>query len=520
MKRDSDMTSGIDRSESVPAAVATAGGCKSVAREAPIARSGVVAFKDASKLRTWDAYSSDEGEEGIRSVLDNEKRCVTMERLCALRPFDEGEVGQLRCRTSSEIKASNWSVGCECLDRDYADWEAYRELLPMLGVKRGRLLSGWAKTEQERGVYDFAWLDRPVRDMAAMGIKPWIALAYGNPVWGSDFRLGMRVKQITENPEALAAWLRYVRAAVERYRDCVDEWEVWNEPYEQTEEYAVLFYDTARAVKSVQPEAKVLCTACGLNGTRAVIDYLRRENALDLAGTFIYHPYDENPDDTYRETDQELLEWQTRPHALRALVKEACADFDIRQGECGCPSQLEYAHALPNIEWTEYAQAKWDLRRAIGDAVRGIPSSLFSIIDNQYTFMLQSFGLIRSNTLKEFIYRRPSWFAMRNVYSLFDCDTLPVAFSTERVRPADGAERELSIARFERKGRPMTLFWFSDERPGSSLEFHHLDLARHFPAGDRLVWVELITGRIFRLPSTASVPVWDSPVLVCGCDAP
>ena len=478
---------------------------------------GIVAFRDASKLRTWDASPTDEAGIESRSVLDNEKRCVTMERLRALRPFDEGEIGHLCCRTSSEISASDWSVGCECLDRDYADWDAYRELLPMLGVKRGRLLSGWAKTEQTRGIYDFSWLDRPVREMSAMGIKPWIALAYGNPVWGSDFRLGMRVRQITDNPEALAAWLRYVQSVVARYRDCVDEWEVWNEPYGQAEEYAILFLETARAVKAVQPEAKVLCAACGLNGARAVIARLRRENALGLAGTFIYHPYDENPDDTYRDTDRELLDWQTRPQALRALVKEACEDFDIVQGECGCPAQLEYAHALPNIEWTEYAQAKWDLRRAIGDAVRGIPSNVFSIIDNQYTFMLQSFGLIRSDTLKEFIYRRPSWFAMRNVYALCDCDTRPISVSTERVRPCVAcAERELTVARFERRGRPLTLFWFSDERPGDSMAFNAIDLSRHLPSDGGLVWTELITGRVFRLPSVTAVPAWDSPVLVCA----
>ena len=478
---------------------------------------GIVAFKDAAKLRSWDAPPEDvKTEEGL-SVLDLEKRCVTMERLRALRPFDDGEIGQLRCRTSSEISASDWSVGCECLDRDYADWDAYRELLPMLGVKHGRLLSGWAKTEQTRGVYDFSWLDRPVREMIAMGIKPWIVFAYGNPVWGSDFRLGMRVRQITDKPEALAAWLRYVQAIVARYRDCVDEWEVWNEPYGQAEEYALLFHETARAVKAVQPEAKVLCAACGLNGARAVIARLRRENALGLAGTFVYHPYDENPDDTYRDTDRELLDWQTRPQTLRALVKEASEDFDIVQGECGCPAQLEYAHALPNIEWTEYAQAKWDLRRAIGDAVRGIPSSVFSIIDNQYTFMLQSFGLIRSDTLKEFIYRRPSWFAMRNVYSLFDCDTRPISVSTEQVCPCvGGAERELTVARFERRGRPLTLFWFSDERPGDSMAFNAIDLSRHLPLDGGLVWTELITGRVFRLPSVTAVPVWDSPVLVCA----
>ena len=108
-------------------------------------REGIVAFKDAAKLRTWDAPPEDVKAADGLTILDLEKRCVTMERLRALQPFDEGEIGQLRCRTSSEIKASNWSVGCECLDRDYAEWEAYRELLPMLGVKRGRLLSGLAK---------------------------------------------------------------------------------------------------------------------------------------------------------------------------------------------------------------------------------------------------------------------------------------------------------------------------------------------------------------------------------------
>ena len=103
--------------------------------EAKDSGEGIVAFKDAAKLRTWDAPPEDVKTEDGLSILDLEKRCVTMERLRALQPFDEEEIGQLRCRTSSEIKASNWSVGCECLDRDYAEWEAYRELLPMLGVK-------------------------------------------------------------------------------------------------------------------------------------------------------------------------------------------------------------------------------------------------------------------------------------------------------------------------------------------------------------------------------------------------
>ena len=247
-----------------------------------------------------------------------------------------------------------------------------------------------------------------------MGVKPWICISYGNPVWGSDFRLGMRVKQVTDNPEAFAAWLRYTKALVARYKDVVDEWEIWNEPFGQAKEDAELFYRTARAVREVQPDSKCFCTAITWKGNAPeksdyfqVLEQLKRENALDLGSRFIYHPYDANPDDSYG--------WYEK---IRAFVKGYSGSFDILQGEVGCPSQLEFAHALNGIEWTEYAQAKWNLRRAMGDAARSIPSSLFTMIDLQYTFMLQSFGLVRSNTLKEFIYRRPSWYAMRNVYHL------------------------------------------------------------------------------------------------------
>ena len=135
-------------------------------------------------------------------------------------------------------------------------------------------------------------------------------------------------------------------------------------------------------------------------------------------------------------------------------MKSYSEKFDIMQGESGCPAQLEFAHALSGLEWTEYSQAKWHLRRAIGDTVRNIPSSVFTMIDLQYTFMLQSFGLVRSNTLKEFVYRRPSWYAMRNVYSLIDDDTKPISVVTHG---------GLTCATFDRFGAPFRFFWFSDQ---------------------------------------------------------
>ena len=50
-------------------------------------------------------------------------------------PLASPRLGTLRTRRSGEIAASSWSVGCECLDRDYANFEMYKTFLPDLGVK-------------------------------------------------------------------------------------------------------------------------------------------------------------------------------------------------------------------------------------------------------------------------------------------------------------------------------------------------------------------------------------------------
>ena len=94
---------------------------------------------------------------------------------------------------------------------------------------------------------------------------------------------------------------------------------------------------------------------------KVVLERLKAENALDLVTRWIYHPYDLNPDSTYAK----------HAEPLRRLVKSYSPSYDILQGEVGCPAQLEFAHALANIEWTEYSQAKWNLRRTLGDAALG-----------------------------------------------------------------------------------------------------------------------------------------------------
>ncbi len=479
---------------------------------------GVVSFKDADKIKSWDAWDDHKKKKVVTSIFEKEKPCITWKRLCLL---ESGlpPAGQLETRLASDIKGSKWSIGCETMDRDYAEWDAYKAYLPHLGAKRGRLFSGWAKTEQEKGKYDFTWLDKHVREMAAMGVKPWICLSYGNPVWGSDFRLGMRVKQVTNNKEAFEAWLRYCTACVERYKDVVDEWEIWNEPFGQAEEYAEMFYRTAKAIRAVQPTAKCYVTAIVWNGKDplksdygVVLERLKKENALDLASFFIYHPYNKNPDASYAKTAE----------PLRAFVKTYSPKFDIYQGEVGCPSQLEYAHALANVEWTEYAQAKWLLRRTMGDAVRDIPSSIFTCVDLRYTFMLQSFGLLRCSLLKEVVYRRPSFYAMQHVFSYFDEDVHPTGIEKQTVN-----KKELTIASFERQSTSIKVLWFSGAQPGDTVAYEKGDVVLKGYMSRDLVWVDLLTGKICTIPTEnvvrekdqiilKNVPLWDSPVMIAA----
>lgn len=87
------------------------------------------------------------------------------------------KLGNLKTFSANEIETSRWPIGGETLDRDYADYHFYKEYLGPLGAKSIRLQGGWAKCEQEKGVYDFEWLDKIIDDALARGVKPWI------PIW-------------------------------------------------------------------------------------------------------------------------------------------------------------------------------------------------------------------------------------------------------------------------------------------------------------------------------------------------
>lgn len=442
------------------------------------------------------------------------KKSITFEKfLKASNGLDQ--IGWMGIRSSKQIKSSPWSVGCETLDRDFAQFKKYKKYVGALGAKKGRLQSGWAKTEKQKGIYDFAWMDECVYGLHEMGVEPRISLGYGNPIYGSEIDLGAKVDQLVNNPEAMAAWLKYVEVIVNRYKDVCDEWEIWNEPYNQEGVYVRLLIPTAELIKKIQPNATTSAEVVfhqnpkAIADRKAMFDALKNAGKMDLIDQWSYHPYVQNPDSVYP-----LVE------ALQKEMAQYSPKWTLYQGEVGCPSQLEWTHALSFYEWTEYSQVKWNLRRMFGDRMRKIPTSVFTIIDLRYYNMLQSFGLLRANLNNTVIYKRPSYYAVQHVMGFFDDTVEPVEFAKYQ----SNTERPITIARFQKSKSPVLVIWYGDQIPSNSLSWDKVDLTIEGVSFKNPVFVELVTGKILSLDKIwnsdngkttfKSLPVWDSPIMI------
>lgn len=423
------------------------------------------------------------------------------------------QTGWIATKHSKEIKSSQWSVGCETLDRDYADFNIYKDYVGELGVKRGRLQSGWAKCEKVKGVYNFAWLDSCVYGLAEQSVEPWICLCYGNPLYESDFRLGAK---IFTDQKSMDAWLKYVTGTVKRYKDVVTTWEVWNEPNLGDggyEEYAVLLIKTAEVIKKVQPDSKIMgfsLAGIALDFAEGVFKILKENNKLKIIDYLSYHPYSKNPDDSYPNVEK-----------LKALAESYNSNIQLFQGENGCPSQLEWTHALLYHPWTEISQAKWLMRRMAGDHVRFIPTSIFTIIDLHYFNMLQSFGLIRSNLLQEVIYKRPSYYGVRHMVSFFDDSVEPTGI----LEYSSNAYRKITVAGFKKEGTPVTLIWYNDQIPSDEMKWDIVNLTIKNTNFKDPVYVEMVSGKVYEIDKAdwenkegnvifKNLPVWDSIIMI------
>jgi hypothetical protein len=424
-----------------------------------------------------------------------------------------GRIAPVESRLDAE---SLWSVGSETLDRDFADFEKYKGYMSETGVGYARLQSGWAKTEQKKGKYDFSWIDAHVDGLIAEGIKPWVCLCYGNPIY-SEHGITLNAEVFSDGP-VMDAWLRYVKACVKRYKGKVSMWEVWNEPDGRKGNtpalYANLFVKTAKIIRQIDPDAKI-CAFGLMDPTSAFarrgLEEIAKADGIKYIDCMTYHAYLHIP--------ELIVPFVSR---LRKEVDKYNPSIVLLQGEAGCPGQYKYAYALEGYEWDEYSQAKWELRQSLNHFGMGVPYSFFTIVDLNYGYMLQAYGLIRMNADKTPIYKRPKFYAVQHVTGVFTPDMK----STDEVVVAGPDDLQITSYGLQKAGKNVgCMLWAGGNRPTSLLERVPMEIGISGMKFEDPVYVDMLTGFVHELNVLDreekdgcvifnGLPVWDSPVLV------
>lgn len=448
-------------------------------------------------------------------------------------------IGRISPRNVTEIEASNWLIGCETLDRDFADYDAYKEYLPPLGIKKIRLQAGWSKTEKQKGIYNWAWLDHIVDDACSRGLEPWIQTSYGNALYkgggGTNLGAGMPLSE-----EALKAWSNWVKAMVSRYKDRVFDWEIWNEPNfgdnslnspETVADFNIL---TAEIIKKIQPEARISGLALGHIGLEFAEDFFKHiaeKNKAYLFDNMTYHDYAYNPDANYHEV-----------YLLNQVMQKYLPGMKLRQGENGAPSNGgEGRGALGDYNWTELSQAKWDTRRMLGNLGHDIECCIFSIIEMAYTYgpihRLNYKGIIQSDSTKQAIRPKQAYFAIQNICSVFDNKLEKIPDLKRNHHPENAGkgeylydfstDRSLSVYGFRDKTTKKQVFslWMDDAIPTNSIELKNIRFSLSNAAIDHPVLVDILSGKVWEIPKENisrengllilnNIPVYDAPILI------
>lgn len=450
-------------------------------------------------------------------------------------------IGTVQNRNANEIESSNWIIGCETLDRDMADYHQYKEYLVPLGIKRLRMQAGWAKTEKQKGVYDWAWLDAIITDASSRGLEVWLETSYGNPIYQGGGGINLSAG-IPTSKEALDAWDNWVNALVNRYKNNIHEWEVWNEPnfgdnkINNPVDFAMLTIRTAEIIKKVQPNSIISGLSMGHIDLKYANDFfkiLHKKGKMKLFDNMTYHDYVYNPDSNYG-----------RVTALRNVLDQYAPKVKLRQGENGAPAYGGGGRgALGDYEWTELSQAKWNSRRMLGNLGHDIQCSILGIIDMNYDLpgspitKLNVKGIIESDKSRRAIRPKMAYYAMQNIAAIFDdsLERIKALHNTHNIkgveigeyRYSQGTDRSISVFGYEHKKTKKQVFtiWMDESIPLNTNTIKLQDFSFSNAAIDNPVYVDILTGKVHDIPANKwsrngsvvtfkEIPIYDSPILI------
>ena len=460
--------------------------------------------------------------------------------------LDMKRIGTIQPKSANELGDGGWMIGCECLDRDYANFDEYKEYLQPLGIKKIRIQSGWAKCEKEKGVYDFSWLDTTVDWANANGFTPMLSVGYGNPIY-SDAKAHGALSMFPVEGEYLEAWKKWLDALAKHFAGRITLWETWNEAGNIPGVTPKMLADnnilTAEIIRRHNPNAKVTGIVLGwLNDFEAILKELKATGKSELLSSVSVHLYYVNPEQKADDLDAKLKQ-----------VAEHLPHAKLIMSESGAPSEMLPSHGYARWPFTEVSQAKLMLRRMLIDHSRNVDSSIFSISDMHYDKGLESIpfnnakGILAANSAREIIRIKRAYYSAQNIVTFFD-DTVKVVPKAER-RFVNNDETIWFDEYRSAGGHSVIAFWQWQKRdhafdykadrfrrvatypmPSESFETRTFTFGATGKAFKRPVLIDMFSGRVYEFPMEdqivhsrgivyADVPVYDSPFVITEFDA-
>jgi hypothetical protein len=319
------------------------------------------------------------------------------------------------------------------------------------------------------------------------------------------------------------------------------------------EEYGQFAFETARTIREADPKAGIILGAFahavwgeggkpskGREFARVALEKFVQLAGRGFANAVTYHAYNSNPDKVYGSIP-----------SFRGMIHTIDPALQVRQGENGAPSLNQQHYALRNEWWTEEKQAKWLLRRMLGDAARGIPTSIFTMTEKHYPVAAETNltwvgaktdqkpaadsakhfkGLLETRLYapgtpeddRTIVRTKAGYVAMQAVTAIFDSRLKPLGVKCD----VTGGSGPVSAHVFRRDdGAAVLAVWRHGDIPGDKSMHELVDVrieSVEFGAEPR--YVDLLTRATYRTRGVVQrdgaatvirgLPIYDSPVLI------
>ena len=252
---------------------------------------------------------------------------------------------------------------------------------------------------------------------------------------------------------------------------------------------------------------------------------LEKRGKAYLFNTIAYHHYKHNPDAGYEEVEES-----------RRIVARHTPNIRLMQGEGGTQSEWCRNGALSNVFWTELTQAKYDLRRSLGDLGHGDDTEVFHLCDLEYRAVKRHYGLLRYGLLKtagqadgfRVLKVKTAYYAIQNAVSVFN-DALECLSPERTGSTLQGVENCVVYDWKDREtDTPVVVFWDASAMPSNDNITRQATVSVAGNPIQNPVWVDLLTGNVYKIEESHiersegrtvyTVPVYDSPAFITSQD--